>query len=270
MSSTVSVCFFGQENKVLESLVPIFQERGLKIQLQLEAPDPELINESYLMELPNDVFRFSIEYSEQMYENLKERPSVLQYEKSIDFMFKKNQKIWSTNIFRQGFLHAISHHCKSLDFWSPALILGTGPRIRAGISVLIELGYRKIFIVDYGGVSLNLESLKNNFLGVEFNSFSAENIVLQPGIFSIVLNAIEMQSSDALLADLLYFNYLRANGAVIQLANLQNEDQMLIEAKAITSKVLSLKEIGLHTEFSWIQKYLPLTFLEKDEILNLL
>ena len=269
MTSKLSVCFFGQDKEILESLLPQFRKKGLEIDIAFETQESELINESYLLSLPFDAFRFSIEYSEQVYANLKEKPSVLKFEKSVDFMEKKNHQVWGSNIFRQGFLHAISHHCKSLDFGSPALVLGIGPQIRAGLSVLIELGYRKIYIVDYNDIRLEIETLKKIFLGVEFNVFSSENIVLQPGIFSILLSSIDLKPGDALLADLLYFNYLKPNGAIIQLSNSLPEDPLLIEAKAISTKVLSLREISIHTEFSWIQKYLPLSSFEKNEILGL-
>jgi hypothetical protein len=189
----------------------------------------------------------------------------------VDYLYLKNNEYWPKLIMREGLHSAILKKHPNLSTQEGGLIVGTGRDAKLAASVLIEMGFNHITFVDNDEENAQklLADFQKNFFRIRFEVISTDKVILLPGIYSVIINSWEWESGkdSELLTDLLYFNYLKEPGIVINLKKTQGVDSLIEEAKAFNEKTIQRNEIDLFVEINALRPFVEIKEHHISELL---
>ncbi|MCB0392540.1 MAG: hypothetical protein KDD58_14725 [Bdellovibrionales bacterium] len=139
----------------------------------------------------------------------------------------------------KGFEKHILANGKNIDLDYSVLIVGTGSASKFAIHALLQLGISHVKISNQfreQAKELILE-LEKKYFRVKFEYVPDDQLVLLPGTNSVLVNTTPLIESNHILNELYYFNFLRANGLVI--------DYTFLPVK--TPLIEGAEQIGIHT-----------------------
>lgn len=175
---------------------------------------------------------------EAAYDHLQETPAELRPLKSVDFMLGDIAHMTLRQALHDGLVGG-----GGLDIRSQAMILGCGYKSRVAVSVLAELGYSSISLVTGQSEEPMSVDFTKHYFGIQFEKLSFDQIVLQPGINSTVVNTLNLTSED--FGDIFFFNYLTRGGVVVSLTDGDVERDFLTEASALEAKTIAWEQVRL-------------------------
>lgn len=175
--------------------------------------------------------------SELAYGLLHETPAELRSIKAIDFMHGNVAHMTLRQALHDGLVKG-----GGLDIRSQAMILGCGYKARVAVSVLAELGYSRISLVTGQNEEATSLDFKQHYFGIQFEKLNFDQVVLQPGINSTVVNTLNLTAED--YGDIFFFNYLTNGGVVVSLTEGDVERDFLTEASALEAKTIAWAQVS--------------------------
>lgn len=160
---------------------------------------------------------------------------------AVLLFIKRNGSLWPRSLYDEALVSAISNNFKLLDLMAPALVAGAGAESRFIVSALAKIGFNKISLTDQNakrGIAL-VEDLKKKFFNVEFKYVKFETITTLPGVYSLVVNATPLNLENQVLDELYFFNFLKAQGVVIDISLVPPLTPLLSEAEEWGARLLS-------------------------------
>ncbi|MGE0632028.1 MAG: hypothetical protein AB7O96_06445, partial [Pseudobdellovibrionaceae bacterium] len=109
-----------------------------------------------------------------------------------------------------------------------------------------------------------------HFFGLELNIIDPQTVTLQPGNTSLLINTLEHKDFPDVLTDIYYFNFLRKEGAVIDMVPSAAPTQLIQESKRIGVNVVEGHEISFQEDQNWFLRFKPDLRLEKEKLPELL
>ncbi len=159
----------------------------------------------------------------------------------LDSVFKDKKGNWWSECFYREILHeSIVAAADNLDTSASAYITGEGAFMRIGMSVLVQLGYRKINLV--------LERIENSdalsdvfkrlYFDTEFNFLPNMDLTLQKNDGTILINTASLVDHQELKEDLTYLNFIFGAGLVVDTQSDQVSNPVMDEALHVGLRVL--------------------------------
>jgi hypothetical protein len=204
--------------------------------------------------------RFSEAFVSEVYHKAKGVSPLMVQLQAVDFLYIRNKEYWPKLVMREGLHSAILHKHSQLSAREGGLIVGSGTEAKMVASILIELGFRHItFVENDSNIPKNfIEELKLNYFQINIEVIGPDKVILLPGIYSVIVNTWDNVTGSDLLTDLLYFNYLKEPGLVINLKKIEGQDSLIEEAQAINEKTIQRKEIDIFIELNSIRPFVEL------------
>jgi shikimate 5-dehydrogenase len=158
---------------------------------------------------------------------------------------------------------------KNLDISESALIVGAGASCRAVVASLLKIGFKKFNITEKFEERgrLLIQDLKQTYFAVDFRFTTQSAITQLPGVHSVVINTTPLTPSNDLLNELYYFNFLKPEGAVIDLTLVPYETPLLKAAKQVGARVVHGCEVATLVDIYWIKNSLGIA-VPLDEYLS--
>jgi hypothetical protein len=205
--------------------------------------------------------RFDSDFIYEAYKKVKGANPLMVQLKAVDFLYFKNKENWPKLVLREGLHSAILHKHPQLNAREGGLIVGSGHEAKIAASILVALGFSHIsFVENEEKIPKNfIEEMKLTYFRVNIEILSPDKVILLPGIYSVIINTWDISKESELLTDLLYFNYLKKPGLVINLKKPKDHDLLIEEAKAISEKTIELKEIQTFIELASIRPFVELS-----------
>lgn len=229
MNRLLKVGLVGISQNDLKMCAEKAEKLGLKLEiLHFHNPDELKLAKSTGL----DITFYHADWIESTFFSFSSPPAILQVEKAVDTIIHFAGNSWPYFLFRSALKRIIVEQAKSLDTSQAALIIGSGPYARSMASVLIEMGFKKLNLIMPGPE--DVAHYKRAFFGVEITEFSKEQLVLQPGIHSVLVITQFFSEDDPYLNDILYFNYLKTQSLIINFFS-DGTDIIMTESKAITN-----------------------------------
>lgn len=272
----VRVKYYGmpEDHQVLTKVANWAKEKRL-IDVEIALGD-SLGSKKELEDLSFDLIRLAPGFQNAVLNLIPAISSEIRFLNRIDTLIKLKGVFWSKNLFRSAFHELILKRATDLDTAATALIVGANDEVKIAISVLAEIGFEKISVVGstQEEVKTFLDQFRNQFLGITFQELSQQELVLQAGIHSVCINAIELENQSPMFNDILYYNYLKQGGLVANLAqgpfSEDHKDLLLKEAKSIQSPIISRAEVDVVLELFWIDELLQAGGLVVNEGIKVL
>lgn len=242
--------------------------KSLNLDIQMDTSD-EFPEKNVLAKLHYHGVRCADNFMLTAFKNTKGATPMLVQLQVVDYFYLKNKEYWPKLLLREGLHAAILKKHPNLSTQEGGLIVGTGRDAKLAASVLIELGFDRITFVDNDEHVAKdfLTDLKKNYFQIKFDLITTDKVILLPGVYSVIVNTWDIGKESELLTDLLYFNYLKEPGLVINLKRPLGSDALIEEAKAINEKTIERNEIEIFVE---IQGLRPFVELNENQINDLL
>jgi hypothetical protein len=189
---------------------------------------------------------------------------------SIVFLYFKENEYCPKLLLRECLHSAILHKHSQLSAREGGLIVGSGIEAKIAASILIELGFNHItFVENEESLSKNfIQELKSSYFGVNIELLPPYKVILLPGVYSVIINTWDIAKESELLTDLLYFNYLKDPGLVINLKTPPDQDLLIEEAQAINEKTIQKKEIDTFVELALLRPFVELSEKKIRDFVN--
>lgn len=181
------------------------------------------------------------------------------------FLKRGSQKVLKSFLYES--LHLIlmrnSQFFKPED---PALVVGAGAAAKTACGVLVQVGYKEILITNqYAEEAQNLiEDLKKIFFHVKFDFVQPEKLVNLSGNQSILINTTPVVKENTLLEELYYYNFLRADGMVIDLYFTKDVTPLVQEARQIGIRFVQGFETALLTDYLFAKEIFGLKATQEE------
>lgn len=183
-------------------------------------------------------------------------PSNIRLLNSADTIFFDAQgREWLRNYLYDGFSRFTAHELKTLDLTGAAFVIGTGSQADAIIASLARTGFNRILIVgqsDEGGPQF-VESLKKSFFNVNFQFTPRSQVMHLAGVHSIAINTLCANDDQAQLAELFYFNFLKAGAIWVEVPCEKPNSSLIQEAKNAGAIVHEGLDLLVHVDSVWAE-----------------
>jgi len=160
---------------------------------------------------------------------------------AADLFLKTDGVMWPRTLSDEAFIRSFTSHFKQIDLMAPALIAGIGPLTRFVVPALAHIGIKKISIADSDeeqGIKL-IEQFKKKFFNIKFEFVKFETITTLPGVYALLVNTTALNLENHLLDELYFFNFLKNDGAVVDLTLIPPLTPLLTEAQEWGARLMS-------------------------------
>jgi shikimate dehydrogenase len=196
-----------------------------------------------------------LEYSAKIFPRLTVVPTQVRLLRCFDSFFEENGKLYPRIIIAQALHDVLVERAKDLDTRTPAFVIGEGEFARIATAVLAEMGINEIYLVgSQPALGQHAADVRKSFFGVQFNVLPLEELTMQSVSAGIIVNTVDLKERKDLLADLSYFNFMKADGYVMDLnLNIENH-QLLEEAERADLRVLPPVQVYSALTLLWLER----------------
>ncbi|MCB0363525.1 MAG: hypothetical protein KDD35_12425, partial [Bdellovibrionales bacterium] len=200
--------------------------------------------------------RIGSPFGELVTRSFVHEPAMMMSLGSADMLIKASGKWWTRSALFEAFHHLLSQYGDQLDCNASALIVGAGAAARIAVAALVKIGFKQFKVTNQfadQGLSL-LAELKGTYFGVQFEFTPVNQLIMLPGLNSIVVNTTPIGPENELVHELLYFNFLASGGEVWDLTLAEKDTPLLMEARQIGTKTVSGFEVASWVDVVWAQR----------------
>ncbi|GIL17738.1 MAG: hypothetical protein BroJett040_14890 [Oligoflexia bacterium] len=187
---------------------------------------------------------------------LRKTPHDVSEVHGYDTILKEPGGLWPHPFIRQAIHELIPVRAPDLDTRLMAYVTGVGPICRMVLSVLVQIGYRKINLVadqiEMGEAIIR--DARRQYFGVEFYLMKSEELTLQPNNGTILVNTIPLDSQREIIEDLSYLNFIFRNGLIMETNLLPLTHQLLDEATNMGLRVVTGAEVQGQADWVRLQR----------------
>ncbi len=264
-------CFEGDELSIrnLKSLSEFLFQRGLEWSCEIfPAQNPENIKE-FIESQSEDLFcvRFDPDWSESWVSRTPVLPLKVSRLLAADTFFRREGRWEPVLIYDEALRRALLKMGRGLDVTHAAYLIGSGSRLRCLASVVLSLGFQKIYFVGEDNQDLEKQKaiIERLFVGSACSILPAHKLTMQTTGASLLINSLNLELAPEVAADVAYFNFVRKNGIVIDLGTHQQPQPLIEEAlKANLKAISSLDVLGFFESIFFHELGLQARFPEID------
>lgn len=248
---------FNQPSLSLLHMQEFLKTKNLEIEIAFFSPES---SESLFVDLKKlkafDFLRLTYESSQKILEGWGTQPAQVRLLGCCDTFLHEGKsfgpRVILYEILREAIIAKVSDH----DIKETGYVICNDMKGRLLVSLLLSLGHRKVFLVgeDEDFVNREVEFLQRFHIGTEILGLSANDLTLQTTRASILINTIHFSDDNPILNDLVYFNFMKSGGAVLDLDFEKNKSLLLEEAQRASLKVLAPTYVSSFYDFSLIKK----------------
>lgn len=234
-----------------------FKYDDLEIEFEdIQDPDElKLLVVKNIQSIDVQSFRISYDFSQEIITQISTLPQEVRIHQVADSFYFENEKWWPKLIFMQTVRDSIVHSLKGLNNRQPGYILGDGLYAQLMAHVLFDLGFQKIILVGYRRDNLGqAQHLQQYFLGMDLRLISAERLNLEASEGSVLINTLIESDIMEILEEVVYFNFLNNQAAVIDIHLSSKKSELIHEAELAHFKTLSGQKIHARLEFNHLVK----------------
>jgi shikimate 5-dehydrogenase len=245
---------FNQDARFL-ALSKFLNDHGFANEYVPLKEDPE----SYFNELNSrvefDSIRVGSPFGESLLRMFVQLPVTILHVKSGDCLIARRGTWWPENFLTAALPRLFARELYAIDLKAGAMIVGTGAAARTGVIACARLGFNRITVTDQFDErgQLLIQEMKKILFNVDLQFMPESHLTSLPGIYSLLVNTTPPVSSNTVVQQLSYFNFMKAGGAVLDYA-LQPGDTILIrEGRDVGIKVVYGHRIAAYHDLVWAQ-----------------
>jgi len=245
-----------KQESTFKRLEKLSQSQGWGLQFKLieaeaiETPIPQWLEKQRLAEGVHFV-RLDIESGFKLLSAYAQRPNIVNLLANMDHLVFEKGHWWPQLLVFEALRLGMIHKVRNIDTLSCGYVVGSNQLGAVSAAVLISMGIRKVYWLGERLEFLKekIQNLQAHFVGVEFKSYPVSTIttLLEKG--AVLICAINLGNQRDLLADLLYFNYIKKGGLVGNIIASAGKDTFLQEAEK--AELAPFSALNLNLELDW-------------------
>ena len=164
---------------------------------------------------------------------------------------------WPKNYLVEGIQQAVVSDIESLDLSGAVFVLGAGAQSRSAVAALTKIGFGRFSISDPDealGRSF-IEEARATFFSNQFQLVPRHLITQLPSVHSVAVNTMVRGRDQGAIAELFYFNFLKAGGLWLDLPFVPNRD-LDSEATAVGASAEPGYRVAAWTDRAWARETL--------------
>lgn len=179
------------------------------------------------------------ELSLKVLAQVKTLPTQVRNIEYLDSFFQEAGGWYPRVLIYEALRQLLVAEARDLDIRAPAFVVGNGDEVRVVASVLAEMGIVDIHLVgEVHSLEKQKSILVRSHLGIHFQIVDSEDLTLQAVSAGIMVNTLDLSDKKLLFTDLSYFNFMKAEGYVLDLNLLPWHNLLLEEAVKADLRVL--------------------------------
>ncbi len=203
-----------------------------------------------------DAYRLSYEMSQLILEKWQTQPAQVQLLGCCDTFLYEEKNYWPRVMLYESLREAIVSRITGYDIKEASYVICDDLKGRVLVSLLLSLGHRRVYLVgeDEDFVQAEVNFLKRFHVGTEILALSSHQLTLQTTKAAIMISTIKYADEHPILDDLVYFNFMKAGGVVLDLNFEKPKSLLLEEAERASLQTLPPTYLSAFYDFSLIQK----------------
>lgn len=167
-------------------------------------------------------------------------------------------RFWPRCLLLSALDEAIRKSATKLNTHAAVYITGHGPQVQPVLDVLIQLGFRKIYLCSSEGHQLErvVAQTSRKYFGVEVNVLDETQITRRPSEASLLINLCEPESYPDLFENLLYLNFLVRGGAVVDLTERRENDLLAHEVQQVEGILIGSEQVFGRVDHAFLSQTL--------------
>lgn len=225
------------------------KEKSLPWEVELlPAYDADIVNESV-----GTMVGFSV--SDQILSGLATIPTLVRLTDSFDSFIREGDTWYPRLLIFEALRTLVVDKIPDLDNRASGYIVGDNQEARIAAAIMADLGFSTIFVASDNEKNLSrlIEQLQRNFIGIDFKGVEAKSVISQKIQAGFLINCIDLTEQEDLKEDLSYFNFMKANGLVLDLEQ-ANDCSLLEEASRASLRVISTADIYLQRDLLFLER----------------
>lgn len=206
-----------------------------------------------------DLVRLVPEQAQRVAPLFKASAPLISTMKYADIVYKKKASLWPHISHKEAVHSVILDKYPKLNTKGAGLIVGESPQAIVAARTLVELGIKHItFVLDnVTETDSFLQVVGQSLFEVHLEVIQKDQVILLPGIYSVMICYYDLKEEKELLEGLLFFSYLMHGGLIIMNTTMDLAP-LREEASAIGAKVVDSVMLQVHDELMALRTIVPL------------
>lgn len=200
-----------------------------------------------------DMIRVGSPYGTSVIYEFETYRDQVRFLKSADALIKKDGHWSLRSATLQAIIHVLNGVGPKLLLGSDVLIVGAGAGARAVVAAFSKLGFSRFKITNKfpDQATSMIKELKEAYFDIQFEFVPQERLIMLPGVHGVCVNTTPFVSSNDLLPELYYFNFLKPEGVVIDFTLIPLVTPLIQEAQEIGIHVVHGFEVSGMADILW-------------------
>lgn len=203
--------------------------------------------------------------SAQWMHKLNKFPQGLGRTEFVDSIWLEEGTFWPRSLYPEVLRDLIVRVGRTLDTRAWAYVAGVGPWARLAVMAAFDLGFRRLRVItnDTEGFNDLRIRIEKFCFGLEIQPLETADVTLQPNNGSLLINTADLQNDADMLQTLLYLNFIRRPGLIVDIPFNYQLSPLLQEGQHNKLDVISgvdirglydfhvLNRLGIDTQLQW-------------------
>lgn len=243
-----------------ETLAKLLSEQHIENQLEVvECTEEEFPAKLQSLQNRVDQIRIEAPFGRKAVELFKSQTMMVAALGAADCVLRRADGWWLNACFFYGLNKAFSRHGALLDLKGEVLLVGTGAAARLALAAAVRAGFENIMVTskfEKDGLDFVKETSRR-FFGLSIRFVPQDQLVLLPGKCSLLMNASPLVSSNDLLSELYYLNFLRPDGMIWDFVMMPATTPVIREGEQINIRCVRGRELAALSDLQWLEWTLP-------------
>ena len=246
---------------VHEKKIELMRESAQKLQLSCEIDKismdaTELQNFFVSQKDQYSAIRLTPDFQEVVTALFPNLPTVERIIQVADCLFLEKNKWWPRSLMVDCLADSMVLKQPQIDTQAQGLIVGDSSEAQVALYVLIKMGFSKInLITDHSNkIQSILDRTRQSLFGIDVKLISPDELTLLPNICSVAINTETLDKDDPLMNDLMYLNFLKPTGLLVDLSETDAQNPLISEAQKVGIRTLHSSEVEIEIQKVFFQK----------------
>jgi len=192
---------------------------------------------------------------------------ILEVHKVDTIMTDHRGNWWPFCLQRDALHELVTHRVPNLDTHARAYVTGSGPEMRVALALVVQLGFRTVYIVMEDPVHQEAlaEELQRLYFDIQIRLTRNSDLTLQKNNGSILINTFRLDEKPEYIYDLSYLNFILVGGVVVDTSTFPLKNQLLAEAAHVSLQVIHGAEISGLADWLFLHKLNGQVSINKTE-----
>ena len=223
--------------------------------LPLEMPPDEMLPKIHNVVKTYDSLRVGPPYGESVLRSFIRQPVSMNSIQACDLLVNRLNVWWPENVLMRAISRLLATDLSDINLMDGVLIVGSGAAARAILVACVQTGFTRIGVTDQydeRGI-LMVQEMRKSLFNLKLDFIPENTLTSLSGTYSLAVNTTPPVSTNTIVEQLTYFNFMRTGGAIIDFVLTHGDTLIMREGRDLGVRVIGGSRVASFIGQQWAE-----------------